>query len=336
MASSIERSPHLAAAALAIAVCALALSACNGPGSAPVSPAVSPQGSHLAKHLDSTPPPSPIPFDFQTVDNPDSNVNEVTAINQRSKIVGVYMSGYGSNIPRSYTSEPVYYTKFRGVNAPNTQGTFATSTSTDRVLAGYVIDPNGQSGIWAFVRVKALWSLFQYQLQTTEILGLNDSENAVGFYVNSSGIDVPFELNVPQNQYTILSPPGSTGNAEATGINGKGGITGWEQTSNGIAGWFLQNGTYYTVSNNGLDTYALGLNWSNEIVGYYTGTDGLSHGFILFGPTKGGAEQFWQTIDEPKAVYGTVVTGINNHHDICGYYFDASHVQHGFVAKPKS
>jgi len=28
------------------------------------------------------------------------------------------------------------------------------------------------------------------------------------------------------------------------------------------------------------------------------------------------------------------VSGINNHHDICGYYIDGSGVQHGFVAVP--
>jgi hypothetical protein len=335
MATSLGKSPHLAPAAIAIAFCALALPACNGPASSFLAQGASPQGSHMVKHLSASPTPSPIPFSYQTVDDPDSSVNEVTAINQLSKIVGVYEGGYASNIPQSYSSQPVY-TKFRSLNEPSTQGTFAQAMSSNKFVAGYVIDPNGQSGTWAFVRTKGLWHLFQDNNETTEILGINDSDNAVGFYSGPSGPDVPFELSVPQGQFTTLNPPGVTGDARATGIDGKGNISGWEQTSGGIVSWFLQAGTYYPFSYQGLNTYALSVNWSDQVAGYYIDSYGLWHGFILTGPSKGGAEQVWQTIDEPNAVYGTVVTGINNHHDICGYYWDASHVQHGFVAFPSA
>lgn len=330
MATSMQKSPHLAPAAIAIALCALALSACNGPASSFLASSAASQGSHVAKHLSAT--PSPIPYTFQTVDDPDSSVNQVTAINQLSKIVGVYGGGSGSNIPQSYSSEPVY-TKFRNTNAPNTQGTYATALSSNKIIAGYVVDPNNQSGIWAFVRIKGLWTLFQDNNQATEIWGINDSENAVGFFTNASGINVPFELSVPQSAFTTLSPPGTIGSAQAMGIDGKGNIAGWATTSDGVIGWFLQAGTYYPFSYNGLNTYALSLNWSEQVVGYYV-EGGIPHGFILTGPNKGGAEQVWQTIDDPDAAYGTVVTGINNHHDLCGYYFDASGVQHGFVATP--
>jgi hypothetical protein len=336
MATSFGKAPHLASAAIAVALGALALSACNGPAPSFPTPGLAPQGSHVAKPLTASPTPSPIAYTYTTVDDPNSNVNEVTAINQLSKIVGVYGGGSGSNIPQSYSSEPIY-TKFRNMNEPSTQGTYATSMSSNRYVAGYVVDPNGQSGIWGFVRARGLWTLFQYENQTTELLGINDSENAVGYYVNSSGTDIPFELSVPQNSYVILSPPGTIGNAAATGITGKGGIAGWEQSSNGAIGWFYVGGTYYPFSYSGAtNTYALSVNWSDQVVGYYTDSSGMSHGFILTGPTKGGAEQVWQTIDEPNAVYGTVVTGINNHHVIVGYYFDGSGVKHGFVATPKA
>jgi hypothetical protein len=42
----------------------------------------------------------------------------------------------------------------------------------------------------------------------------------------------------------------------------------------------------------------------------------------------------WQSIDEPNADKNTVVTGINDSGDICGYYVDPSGVQHGFVGTP--
>jgi hypothetical protein len=56
---------------------------------------------------------------------------------------------------------------------------------------------------------------------------------------------------------------------------------------------------------------------------------------VLTGPTRGGRQQFWQTIDEPNEASGTWVTSINNYDDITGYYVDANGVQHGFVATPQ-
>jgi hypothetical protein len=342
MATSFSKSPHLLQAAIAIASCGIVLSACNGPTSSFVVPGASAQGSQAARHTSATPTPSPIPFNYVTVDNPDSNANEVTAINQLGKIVGEYGGGSGSNIPQSYTSEP-NYTKFRNENEPDSQGTFATSMSSNRLMAGFVVDPNGYGGTEGFVKRKGQWTLLADPSvgtggnEVTKILGINDSENAVGFYLNPSGTEVPFEANVSQKAFINLTPPGAVGNAEATGINGKGDIVGWEKSSKGIIGWYLQAGTYYPFSySGGTSTYALSVGWSDQVAGYYTDSNGGMHGFILTGPSKGGAEQVWQTIDEPNAVYGTVVTGINTHHHICGYYYDKSDVQHGFVATPKS
>ena len=284
--------------------------------------------------------PSPIPFQFKIVDDPNSKFNQVTGINQLSKVTGVWGGGSGSNISNSYTSQPPY-TKFRGINYPGAQGTFVTSLSSNKIIAGYVIDPNNLGGIWGFVRVNALWTLLEDPSEgtninaVTEILGMNDSELAVGFYLNASGVKVPFELNVPNESFTDLHPIGVAGDAEATAINGKGDITGWATTSAGVKGFFLQAGTYYSFSYPGATgTYATGINWSDQIVGYYVDADGVRHGFLLIGPSKGGGQQVWQSVDVPGAVYGTVVNGINNHHDICGSYIEASGTQHGFVAVP--
>lgn len=333
MATSLKKSPHLAPAAIAIAICALALPACNGSASSFLAPGAAPQGSHVERHMTS----SQTTYSFTTVDDPNSNANEVSAINQRSKIVGVYGGSSSSDSPQSYASEPVY-TKFRNVNEPNTDGTVATTLTSNRIVAGYVIDPNGQSGTFGYVRVRALPpAYFQDNGEATEILGMNDSENGVGFFVNSpSNFKVPFELSVPQNAFTTLTPPGAVGDAAATGIDGKGNIAGWEVTSNGTAGWFYKGGTYYSFSYNGENTYALSLNWSDQVVGYYVDGNSIPHGFVLTGANNAGPEQIWQTIDDPNGTDGTVVTGINNHHDLCGYFYDEYGVQHGFVAVPQS
>jgi hypothetical protein len=339
--SGSSKSQIHASAGLALGLCALVVSACNGPTSSLSPTTAALQRSQITKPLvSSSPTPTPIPFVFQTVDDPNSSHNQVNGINQLQTIVGTYGAGQGSNLDRSYNAKSPY-TKFLHLNYSGAQGTFASGLSSNFMRVGYVINPGSQSGIWGFVKIRGLWTLFADPNEgtgsyaVTELWGINDSSYAVGFYINSSGTDVPIEVNVPTESYTELQPPGAIG-AQATGINGKGDISGWETTSNGTQGFFLKTGSYYTFSVPGAKaTYALSVNWQDQVAGYYVDASDKTHGFVLTGPTRGGAQQNWQTVDEPKAAAGsTWVTGINNHKYICGYYVDSSGQQHGFVAAP--
>lgn len=323
---------------LAAGMCALAVAACSGPAALPAPNGSIPMRSGPTKNTTAT--PSPIPFVYQTLDDPNSNTNQVNGINQLSKVVGTYGAGQSSNIEESYETQPPY-SVFRAVNDPGAQGTVATSLSSNFMQAGYVTDPRSLNGTWAFVRIKGLWTLLSAPNEgsgsnaVTEIWGLNDSGYAVGYYLNASGLHVPFELDIPTESFTDLKPPGSRG-AAATGITGRGDIAGWENTANGIKGFFLRAGTYYPFSYPSASrTYALSVNWQDQVAGYYVSGKNAPHGFILTYPMNGGGRQVWQSIEEPKAARGTWVTGINNHDDICGYYIDGSGVQHGFLAVPK-
>ncbi len=330
-------SASLRAGATVVGVCALALTACSG-GSAPSgSNALPPQSQSAAQAGAAT--SSPIPFKFQTVDDPNGGVNEVTGINQLGKIVGTYGSGESSNIYASYSAQPPY-THFRRINYNGAQGTFATALSTNRIVVGYVVDAGSQAGIQGFVKSGGVFGLIANPNEgtgsnaVTELLGINNSDYAVGFYTNAKGENVPFEIDVKNQAFVKLNPTDMTG-AVATGINGKNDIAGWGTTPNGIRGYMLRAGTYYQFWYPGAhSTYATSMNWDNQIVGYYVDASGKTHGFMLTGANKGGTQQVWQTIDEPNAASGTWVMGINNHHQICGYYVDAKGVQHGFVAGP--
>jgi hypothetical protein len=315
------------------------VSACNGPASSFSPAGAVPQGSQITKPLSGSATPTPIPFNYKTVDSPASKHNQVNGINQLGTIVGTYGAGQGSDLDSSYTAVKPY-TKFLHMNYPGAQGTFASALSSNFMRVGYIINPGSQIGILGFVKIKGLWSLFANPNEgtgsnaVTELWGINDSEYAVGFYVNSSGNDVPFVLNVPTETYTELQPPGAIG-AQATGINGKDDISGWETTSSGEQSFFLKAGIYYTFSApNAKATYALSVNFQDQVVGNYLDANNKSHGFVLTGPTRGGAQEMWQTINYPHAA-GTWVTGISNHEIICGYYMDSDGFQHGFTAAPK-
>jgi hypothetical protein len=326
-----------ASSGIALGVFALLLSACNGPASS-MSP-LAPLGAHKTMPDAGSATPTPIPFTFSTVDNPNSKTNKVTGINQLAKIVGVYGGGSASNIWESYTSQSPY-TQFRPDNYPGAQGTWATSLTSNKTIAGYVIDPPQLTGTLGFVKTGGVWTLMKDRNEgtgnnaVTEFNGINDSKTAVGFYLDNYGFSHAFVVNTVTETFTNLSPPGAI-DAVATGIDGKGNITGWETTSGGTTGFYLRTGTYYTFNYpNAVATWGLSLNWQDQVVGDYEDTSGNIHGFVLTYPTNGGQTRVWQSVDEPKAVGGTVITGINNHDTVCGWYVDSSGNTNGFVAAP--
>lgn len=336
-ATSYFKAFFFASGASALGLSILVLSACNGPAGSSLNAV--PVASAQVMHAQAT--PSPIPFKFQTVDDPNSNTNEVTGINQLGKIVGTFGVGSASNIPESYTSEPPY-TKFRGMNYPGAEGTVATSLSSNRIVAGYLINPNSLDGVWAFIRTNGVWALLKDRKQgdgnnaVTKVLGINDSEYAVGYYTNSAGVEIPFELNIITENFSNLQPPGAK-SAEATGINGKENLCGTEVLNDGSnEGFYLQSGTYYAVKYPGaVNTWAWGINFDNQIAGQYEDASGNLHGFVLTNPTAGSASRVWQSVDIPSAV-STKITGINNHQWISGSYVDTAGHTHGFVGTPKS
>jgi hypothetical protein len=330
--------PLVVSLAAALCSCGLALSGCNGPATGLSPAAPSQRSAALTPSRGAIGAASPIPFAFQTVDDPASNVNEVTGIDALGDIVGTIGSGTPSSPFTGYSST-IPYTSFTAQWYSGGQGTVAMGVATNTIMAGYVIHPPQLPGIWAFVEINGLWTLIKDRkggkgtAAVTEILGVNTSKFGVGFYKNAYGNNVPVVLNIPLENFNTLKPPGAI-SAEGTGINTVNDVSGWESTSGGTVGFLVRAGTYYSISYPGsTTTEALGLNSQDQIVGYYQQSNGTKHGFILTNPTKAG-QQVWQTIDEPNAVSGTVVTGINDSDDVCGYYVDGNGVQHGFVAVP--
>jgi len=323
-------------AASLFALSIVAISACNGPS--PFSPSTSLNAPSDLKVKPATKPsPTPYDFTFLTVDDPGSKtVNVATSVNELGTISGYYGSGTLSDPSHGYLSSPPY-AKFRPINYPGAVSTTLMSMSTNHLRAGYFIDNTKDHNTWGFVQNNGIFGLYK-DLKTPKgqfvdrLLSINGSDLAVGYYVDSSHNDQPFELIVALNKYTALEPPGAQ-SAAATGINLRGDICGWETLSNGkTVGWLLIGGVYSQFSYPGsTSTQANGLDFEEQIVGSYVGSDGATHGFVLTNPTSASG-QFWQKVDEPNAVGTTVLTGMNAKHSIVGYYLDSAGDSHGFTA----
>lgn len=313
---------------VSLSLCATLVSACSGPATSSP-PEVTPR--EQSRILTLTASPTPIPFRFKTVDFRPANKNRVTAINEHGTIAGVFGTREGDEIWQSYISRPPYRIKY-----PGARGTYVTSLSSRRMMAGFIVDPGTISGTWGFTLANGIWSLFRDPKEGTgtnavTVIWDRNDRYAVGYYLNSSGKKVPFRLDISTGKFTDLKPPGAD-QAEATGINGRGDISGWEQMPGEVRGYFERAGTYVKLSFPGAaKTRALRVNRQDQIVGDYIDSSGKMHGYLLSFPQSG---QVWQSIDDPEAVNGTTVTGVNDQDQICGYYVDGNGVQNGFVANP--
>jgi uncharacterized membrane protein len=287
---------------------------------------------HAGMPLGSGPSPTPYNWNFVTVNDPSSSTSSrVLGIDDLGQVVGNFGSGTPSDPSHGFSSLTPY-TQFRTLNFPLAVNTVATSISGTRIVAGYFVDNSPGRHTFGFIRNRAIWTYYK-DFKTpkgpntvNELLGINDSGIAVGFYKDSYGNDMPYEL--ADGHYQPLRPPGAV-TAMATGINKPGDITGAETLASGVTeGWALRNGVYSQFSYAGASsTQAFAINYQGEIVGSYVDGAG-THGFILTSLSQ----QQWQSIDEPNAAGVTVVTSINDHHTISGWYVDASGRTNGFVA----
>lgn len=257
--------------------------------------------------------------------------NWLIGIGPAQSITGYFIDKQSGSVVYYVTVPPYsrhdyrYYRNPRGVTITSLIG---------KTISGYLINPKNPYGVWGFIEEDGVWALFrdphegQGKYAVTEILGLNNSGLAVGFYVDRSGADVPFELDVVKGGFASLTPPGAAG-AQATGINPSGDIVGWLTGRSGAKGFMLKDGVYEVFSYpQSTSTQALGLNFQDQIVGSYLDGSGLTHGFLLTGPVS---HPQWQSFDNPKANGSAALTGINSRGDLVGNYFDKTGETQGFV-----
>lgn len=246
-------------------------------------------------------------------------------------------------------------------------GTYMTSLATtvnytQPVAAGYAYDPGGlpgggggsEFGVWGVADNQGLWTLIKLHTGQkpsgcigTELNGINAAGYSVGEYGDptDSCLMRAFE-ELPGGGAKNFAPASPRPYVSvATGIDDGLNVVGWLQVSKSSAttkGWygypFGINGcktkpycyTVLTYNNKGYSTQLLGINATSSVVGSYI-QSGVTHGLLLTSPTNNPS---WQTIDEPNAKGITVVNGINDGGDICGWYNDSSGNLHGFVGVP--
>lgn len=350
-------------AALAFAAVAVTIAACSGNGTSTTS---SGQLLPPAKGESATPPP--YTFTFQPLDHVQDGDNTlVTSINEKAN--GVL--GVNGTTPGTYTSWTAHtpfpnstaFRQFRSKDYPGAAGTYMSAMKSDFYLAGTVYSPPPSGNLQCTAcgvvfyskgsgtgygsgcgSAHCEWTFMQDpnegtgQCAATSVLGMAGTNFVVGYYAtgstscgtqafegyyDSSGTEYFADFDVPG------ADPNTT---QATGVNEEGNAVGTASFSGHTEGWYYIDASYCTKLSapNASATFPLSINWEDQVVGYYKDDQG-THGFLLLNPSVPRSQQKWETIDDPHSTNYTVVSDINTHRYITGWYKDGSDGIHGFV-----
>ncbi len=166
-----------------------------------------------------------------------------------------------------------------------------------------------------------------------QLLGVNDSDTAVGVYNDSAGNAHGYTYNLATHRFGKVNIAGAT-SVTAAAINNGDDIAGFDTTKSGAVVGFVQlrGGKVITLSFPGASqTQAFGINDGDVVVGDYTvgtGSSATMHGFT-WAPGFG-----YGAVDDPAGLGATTLNGINDHGRIVGFYVDSKGHTDGLLATP--
>jgi hypothetical protein len=275
---------------------------------------------------------------FTTIDNPgDPTFNQLLGITNSGVISGYFGSGMAGHPNQGYTITPPY-TRFAPANLPDSAQTQATGLNAAGTVTGFWSPTNygpGMDANYGFIRLKDGKTFVYLDVNdplaasgspvTNQVLGINSSNIAVGFYVDGYGNSHGFAYDVATGGYKPVVVPGAVSDA-ATGINSAGLISGFYMTKQGTTFGFTMGAGALPVSfhvKGASTTQLLGVNSAGVAVGFYEDANMVDHG-IVYNPANGK----WTQVDDPNAPFaaggGTVLNGVNDKGEVVGFYTDAA------------
>jgi len=346
-APAVRTRPRLGVAALAsgalVAVAALAVTGCSSTSA----------GDNVAlAGATSTPSQvsSSLAGNYQIVtlnDARDLTFNQLLGINNEGVIAGYFGSGAAGHPNKGYALVPPFaQNDFLNENFPGSAQTQVTGLNDRGVTVGFwsaqntaSMSNNNFGFYWQYGRFHSVNfpTGDNAKPPVNQLLGVNNSDIAVGFYTNGGGSNRGYEYNIRTRQFTRVLVPGAPGGVNgpsltAAAINNNGDVAGfYNKTASQVDGFLkLRSGRFITLAYPGASmTQATGVNDSDEVVGSYTtgsGNSAVTHGFV-WRDGKFGA------VNVPGGS-STTVNGINDENDLVGFYTDAKGNTDGFLALP--
>ncbi len=281
-------------------------------------------------------------YSFKTLDNDrDLAFNQLLGINNEGVIAGYFGSGAQGQPNKGYVLLPPYgQGDYINENFPGSVQTQVTGLNNRGVTVGFWSSMNTASmnnNNFGWVNVDGRFRTADFPTNDPadppmdQLLGVNDSNLAVGFWVDGSGNNHGYEYNINTNTYrSVVDPQDTSASLQATAINDRDDIAG----NIGSDGFLLTHGgEFITLSApDASSTMALGVNDYDEVVGTYTvgsGSSAVMHGFT-WTPQHG-----FTTVDDPQGIGTTTINGVNDRGQLVGFYTtDNGNITDGFLATP--
>jgi hypothetical protein len=216
---------------------------------------------------------------------------QVTGLNNRGVTVGFWS---GQNTASQMNANVGFYTwagRFHSVAFPSR----ASSSPPVNQLLG-VSDADVAVGFWTDSRGNAhgyTYSLIQHRFRAVTVpgavsvtaAGINDAGVVAGFYTGPGGVTRAFTRG-PAGRITRLTFPGASA-TQAFGINNLGEVAGTYMTGSGKSAesfgftWTRGGGFRSVTDPLGRGTTTInGVNDAGDLVGFYTGPAGRTHGLL--------------------------------------------------------
>lgn len=283
------------------------------------------------------------------VNNNDVTFNQELGINNSGVIAGYFGSGAAGHPNKGYlvvnTGQPIVQGDFVAENFPGSKQTQVTGLNNRGVNVGFWSNQNKKSMVnnnFGFANVGGQNGLFininnpntgiVKNVKVNQLLGVNDYNIAVGFYVSASSKTHGYKYNITLNVFSgNIDDPKGVGTTTAAAINFFGQVAGFYVDSNNVThGFFDNNGVFTTIDGpNATSTMLTGLNDFGIAVGVEMDAQNHMHGIVC---NVGSA--VCQTLDDPKGIGTTTFNGINDNGQIVGFYTNGAGNTIGLLANP--
>jgi hypothetical protein len=213
------------------------------------------------------------------------------------------------------------FNQLLGINTHNVISGYFGSGAPVHPNKGYLLDPPYGQG--NYVNENFLGSA------QTQVTGLNNKGDTVGFYVNAKGTNRGFvEWNGVFQSYVDPHTPRMPGSVnQLLGINDGGIAVGFYTNAQGNNVPIMVNqatSAFTTIHVGGaVSATATGINDTGDIVGFFTDAGGVTASWLLHAGHL-------TTFQFPGGS-DTQALGLNSHDEIVGSYLDDSAVMHGFA-----
>jgi hypothetical protein len=284
----------------------------------------------------------PSSYSFRTVNNAaDPTFNQLLGIDNDGVIAGYFGSGAQGHPNKGYRVVGGA-SSFANENVPNSVQTQVTAINNRGVTVGFSSTMNNANQVndnTGFVDLGGSFRPVAFPTQNNanpavnQLLGVNDSDVAVGFYTDGAGNNHGYEYNIDRRTFHTVTVSGAT-SSTAAAINDRGDVAGFETNAAGAVEAFLltEDGKLTALAYPGAAmTQAFGVNDHREVVGAYqvgSGNNAQTHGFTW--TAKGG----FKTVDDPNGAGTTTVNGVNDEGVLVGFYVDGNGNTDGMLATP--